>query len=232
MDKLLEEKHRAIRRSVRRFCDRELRPIAAQIDQEARFPWEVAEKWVPWAISASRFPKHWAAPAWTQSVMPSPSRKSHGSAPPSAFASLSTTVWPSTPSWPLAARRRSNAGYRRWPGGKKSGPSVSPNPMPAPMPAASKPRPWPTAMNYVVNANKVFVTNGGVADVCLIFCRTDPDSRPARHQRGGGSSVGRPALWWENWKIFAACGPTRSAPSGSPIAVCPRKICWPAKAWA
>jgi butyryl-CoA dehydrogenase len=26
---------------------------------------------------------------------------------------------------------------------------------------------------YVVNANKVFVTNGGVADICLIFARTD-----------------------------------------------------------
>ena len=44
MDQLLEEKHRIVRRSVRRFCERELRPIAAQIDQEARFPWEVAEK--------------------------------------------------------------------------------------------------------------------------------------------------------------------------------------------
>ncbi len=28
--------------------------------------------------------------------------------------------------------------------------------------------------HYVLNANKVFVTNGGVADVCLIFARTDP----------------------------------------------------------
>lgn len=44
MDMLLEEKHRAVRQSVRRFCDRELRPIAAPIDREARFPWEVVEK--------------------------------------------------------------------------------------------------------------------------------------------------------------------------------------------
>ena len=28
--------------------------------------------------------------------------------------------------------------------------------------------------DYILNANKVFVTNGGVADVCLIFARTDP----------------------------------------------------------
>jgi alkylation response protein AidB-like acyl-CoA dehydrogenase len=30
--------------------------------------------------------------------------------------------------------------------------------------------------HYVVNANKVMVTNGGIADVCLIFARTDPEA--------------------------------------------------------
>ncbi|MBW2599353.1 MAG: acyl-CoA dehydrogenase family protein, partial [Deltaproteobacteria bacterium] len=30
--------------------------------------------------------------------------------------------------------------------------------------------------HFVVNANKVFVTNGGVADICLIFARTDPNA--------------------------------------------------------
>ncbi len=38
MDALLSEKHRAVRRSVREFCERELLPIAKDIDQEARFP--------------------------------------------------------------------------------------------------------------------------------------------------------------------------------------------------
>ena len=43
----LNEKHRVLRRSVRAFCEQELGPIAAQIDQEARFPWEVMEKMGP-----------------------------------------------------------------------------------------------------------------------------------------------------------------------------------------
>jgi alkylation response protein AidB-like acyl-CoA dehydrogenase len=29
---------------------------------------------------------------------------------------------------------------------------------------------------YVVNANKLWVTNGGVADICLVFLRTNPDA--------------------------------------------------------
>ena len=44
MNTLLSEKHRTVRRSVRNFCERELRPIAKEIDQEARFPWEIVEK--------------------------------------------------------------------------------------------------------------------------------------------------------------------------------------------
>ncbi|MFC1836332.1 acyl-CoA dehydrogenase family protein, partial [Thermodesulfobacteriota bacterium] len=32
--------------------------------------------------------------------------------------------------------------------------------------------------HWLVNANKVFVTNGGIADVCLIFARTDPAAGP------------------------------------------------------
>ncbi len=32
----------------------------------------------------------------------------------------------------------------------------------------------PNGQEWVVNANKVFVTNGGIADICLIFARTDP----------------------------------------------------------
>ena len=44
MDSILSEKHRVVRGSVRRFCEREIQPIAKEIDHEARFPWEVVEK--------------------------------------------------------------------------------------------------------------------------------------------------------------------------------------------
>ena len=44
MDSFLSEKHRIVRRSVRSFCEREIKPIAGEIDREARFPWEVVEK--------------------------------------------------------------------------------------------------------------------------------------------------------------------------------------------
>ncbi len=44
MDIFLSEKHLSVRRSVRAFCEREILPIAKDIDHEASFPWEVVEK--------------------------------------------------------------------------------------------------------------------------------------------------------------------------------------------
>ncbi len=36
---------------------------------------------------------------------------------------------------------------------------------------------------YVLNGAKMWITNGPVADVLLIYAKTDPSGRPARHQR-------------------------------------------------
>ena len=44
METFLSEKNHAVRRSVRKFCEREIMPIAKEIDQEALFPWDVVEK--------------------------------------------------------------------------------------------------------------------------------------------------------------------------------------------
>ena len=38
------DKIRAVRQAVRSFCERELAPMARDIDRDNRFPWEVADK--------------------------------------------------------------------------------------------------------------------------------------------------------------------------------------------
>ena len=57
---------------------------------------------------------------------------------------------------------------------------------------------------YVVNANKVFVTNGGVADICLLFLKTNPSADPREisvvvAERGNpgvcGGGPGRPVRY-------------------------------------
>ncbi|HSL70972.1 MAG TPA: acyl-CoA dehydrogenase family protein, partial [Longimicrobiales bacterium] len=40
MDRYLNQDHEAFRRTVREFAEAEIAPIAAQVDEESRFPWE------------------------------------------------------------------------------------------------------------------------------------------------------------------------------------------------
>ncbi len=44
MDFALSDEHRMIQRTIRRFCERELDPIVAELDRDSRFPMEVYRK--------------------------------------------------------------------------------------------------------------------------------------------------------------------------------------------
>ena len=58
--------------------------------------------------------------------------------------------------------------------------------MPAPIAAGITATALEDGDHWLVNANKVFVTNGGIADVCLIFARTDPAAGPKGISVGEG----------------------------------------------
>ena len=174
MDKLLEEKHRAVRQSVRRFCNRELRPIAAQIDQEARFPWEVVEKMGALGYFGIQVPKTMGG-AGLDSVsyaiiIEEVSRVS-------AAIGLCVSVHNSVAVYPIMAFG-SQAQIEHWVPPLARGEKIGAFCLTEPNAGSDAVGIEATALadgdNFVVNANKVFVTNGGIADICLIFCRTDP----------------------------------------------------------
>lgn len=174
MDKLLEEKHRAVRQSVRRFCDRELRPIAAQIDQEARFPWEVVEKMGALGYFGIQAPKTLGGAGLDAVsyaiIIEEISRVS-------AAIGLGVSVHNSVAVYPILAFG-SQAQIEQWVPPLARGEKIGAFCLTEPNAGSDAGGIEATALAdgdaYVVNANKVFVTNGGIADICLIFCRTDP----------------------------------------------------------
>ena len=174
MDMLLEEKHRAVRQSVRRFCDRELRPIAAQIDQEARFPWEVVEKMGALGYFGIQVPKTLGG-AGLDAVSYAITVEEISRV--SAAIGLCITVHNSVAVYPILAFG-SQTQIQRWVPPLARGEKIGAFCLTEPNAGSDAGGIETTALadgnEYVVNANKVFVTNGGVADVCLIFCRTDP----------------------------------------------------------
>ena len=174
MEMLLKEKHRAIRQSVRRFCERELRPVAAQIDQEARFPWDVAEKMGRLGYFGIQVPRSLGGAGMDAVsyaiVIEEISRVS-------AAVGLCVTVHNSVGVYPILTFGN-DAQIQRWvpmlARGEKIGAFCLTEPNAGSDAGGIEATARPMDDGYLVNANKVFVTNGGIADVCLIFCRTDP----------------------------------------------------------
>jgi len=176
MNTLLSEKARAVRRSVRAFCEREIQPIARELDHEAYFPWDVVEKMgklgyfgiqVPEDLSGSQMDTLCYAV-----VVEEISRVCAG-------LGLCVTVHNSVGVFPIVAFGTDDQ-KRKWVPPLAKGEKIGAFCLTEPNVGSDASSVEATAIrdgdHYIVNGNKVFITNGGVADICLIFARTDPEA--------------------------------------------------------
>lgn len=170
----LKEKHRILRRSVRDFCEQELKPIAAEIDQEARFPWEVAEKMGPLGYFGIQAPREMGG-AGLDSLSYAITIEEVSRV--SGAIGLCLSVHNSVALYPILAFG-SQKQHRRWVPPLAQGQKIGAFCLTEPNAGSDAGAITATALedgdHWLVNANKVFVTNGGIADICLIFARTDP----------------------------------------------------------
>jgi alkylation response protein AidB-like acyl-CoA dehydrogenase len=175
MDVFLNEKNHAVRRSVRAFCERELMPIAKDLDLEARFPWEVIEKMGKLGYFGIQVPKEFGGAGMDAVsyviVIEEISRACAG-------LGLCLTVHYGVGIFPIMAfgtDEQKNKWIPPLAKGEKIGAFCLTEPNAGTDPGGIEATAFRDGDHYVVNANKVFVTNGGVADVCLIFARTNAE---------------------------------------------------------
>jgi alkylation response protein AidB-like acyl-CoA dehydrogenase len=176
MNTLLDEKHRMVRRSLRSFCEREIFPIAKEIDEEARFPWEVAEKMADMGMFGIQVPPDLEGAGMDSLsyvvIIEELSRACAG-------LGLCVSVHNSVALYPLTTFGSPDQ-KRRWVVPMAKGEKIGAFCLTEPNAGSDAAGIEATAVrdgdHYVVNANKVYVTNGGIADVCLLFVRTDPDA--------------------------------------------------------
>ncbi len=178
MDTLLSEKNRAVRRSVRAFCEREIRPIAQQIDQEASFPWEVVEKMGRLGYFGIQVPRDLSGAemdALSYVVVVEEISRLCASLGVCISVHNSVAVYPILTFGSDEQKQKWIPSLAR---GEKIGAFGLTEPNIGSDAAGIEASAVREDNHYVVNANKVFVTNGGVADICLVFVRTDPGAGP------------------------------------------------------
>jgi butyryl-CoA dehydrogenase len=174
MDSILSEKHRVVRLSVRRFCERELQPIAKEIDHEARFPWEAVEKMGRLGYFGIQVPKELGG-AGLDSLSYAITIEEISRV--CASLGLCVTVHNSVAVYPIMAFG-SEEQKAEWVPPLARGEKIGAFCLTEPNAGSDATGIESTAIkngdSYIVNANKVFVTNGGVADTCLMFVQTNP----------------------------------------------------------
>jgi butyryl-CoA dehydrogenase len=163
-----------IRRMARQFAKAELAPIAKEIDEEGRFPWEAVEKMGPLNFFGMQAPRQFGG-AETDSisyclVIEEISRVC-------AAMGLAVAVHNSVVVYPLSQFGNDEQRTKFLPplaAGEKIGAFCLTEPNAGSDATAIESTAIRDGDFYVVNANKIFVTNGGVADTLIIFASVDP----------------------------------------------------------
>jgi butyryl-CoA dehydrogenase len=178
MEPFLTDKHLILRRTVRSFCEKELRPIVAETDREARFPWEVVEKMASLGYFGIQAPRDLGG-AGLDSISYAITIEEVSRI--SAAIGLCLSVHNSVALYPIIAFGTPGQ-HKRWVPPLARGEKIGAFCLTEPNTGSDAGSISATALadgdHWVVNANKVFVTNGGIADICLIFARTDPEAGP------------------------------------------------------
>jgi alkylation response protein AidB-like acyl-CoA dehydrogenase len=179
MEIFLKEKHKIVRNSVKSFAQKEILPIAKEIDQEQRFPWEVVEKMGKAGYLGIQAPKELGGAAMdTVSYIIVIEEISKAA----ASLGLCVSVHNSVALYPIlkfGTREQKEKFIPDLAAGKKIGAFCLTEPNAGSDASAIEATAIKNGSDYIVTANKVFVTNGGVAETFLMFVKTDPKKGPA-----------------------------------------------------
>jgi len=174
LDFTLSIQQKQIRRMARQFAKVELAPIAKEIDEEGRFPWEVVEKMGPLNFFGMQAPRQYGG-AETDSisyciVIEEISRVC-------AAMGLTVAVHNSVVVFPLSQFGNQEQKAKFLPAlaaGEKIGAFCLTEPNAGSDAMSIESTAIRDGDSYVINANKIFVTNGGVADTLIIFASVNP----------------------------------------------------------
>ena len=173
-----------LRDSVRDFADAEIAPRAAEIDRDDAFPARpVAEARRARPARHHRRGGTMAAPAWAISRMSWRWRRSAAARPRSASPTARTRTSASTRSAATATPTQKRRYLPKLISGEHVGALAMSEPGAGSDVVGMTTRAEKKGDRYVLNGTKMWITNGPDADTLVVYAKTDPGRRRARHHR-------------------------------------------------
>ncbi|MFD1442287.1 acyl-CoA dehydrogenase [Thermoactinomyces vulgaris] len=174
MEFQLSEEHEMMRKMVRDFALKEVAPSAAERDEQERFDRTIFEKMATLGLTGIPFPEEYGGGgADFLSYVIAVEELSRGCA--STGVTLSAHI--SLASWPIfkfGTPEQKERFLRPLAEGKKLGAFGLTEPGSGSDAAAMKTTAVRDGDDYVLNGSKIFITNGGEAEIYVVFALTDP----------------------------------------------------------
>ena len=180
MGSYFSEEHEMLRNMVREFARDEVEPIAGKIDEEMRFPEELVGMMGELGLMGIPYPEKYGGAgmdtiAYTLAVEELTKACSSTAITMAAHTSLGTF-----PIYRFGDDDQKKRYLPKLTAGEFLGAFGLTEPQAGSDAAGTKTRAVPDGNEWVINGGKMFMTNGGFADVMVITAVTDPDEKLSR----------------------------------------------------
>ena len=175
----LNEEQQFVIKTVRDFAQREVKPMAAEIDENHRFPHETVAKMAEMGMLGIPFPKEYGGAGGdylSYYLTVEELAKACASTAVICSAHTSLVTWPI---YNFGTETQKQKYLPEMTSGKKLGAFCLTEPNAGTDSAKQETRAVLDGDEYVLNGIKTFITNGGVADVFLVFAMTDRTKKRA-----------------------------------------------------
>ena len=175
MDFELTEEQQMIRKMVRDFAEKEIVPIAQEMDEKGEFPWETIRKMAPLGLLGLPIPEEYGG-AGADSVSFAIALEEIARASGSIAITLDAhTSLASEPIYLFGSEEQKRKYLVPLARGEKLGAFGLTEPEAGSDAGATKTRAVLDGDEWVINGQKIFITNGSIAGVVVITAVTDPE---------------------------------------------------------
>ncbi len=180
MDFQLTESQQMIRDMVHEFAEKEIKPVAGKHDQEHSFPEATTKRMGELGLLGITVPEAYGGPGADYvsfGLVAEELARACASHSVIFGACASLTC---TPILNWGSEEQKQQWLPDIASGKKLGCYALTEPEAGSDAGSLKTSATRDGDDYVINGQKVYISNGAVADTCILFVRTDPDSKDAR----------------------------------------------------
>ncbi|WP_254821451.1 acyl-CoA dehydrogenase family protein [Haloglomus halophilum] len=175
MDFELSDEQQQIREEVRRFGENEIRPVAQEYDRAEKFPHEVVEKGAEMGLTGAQIPMEYGGAGYDALDVAIIIEELYA-ADPGVGGSVLGTAFGSEAIIGFGTEEQKEEYLPPLAAGDAIMGSAISEPDSGSDVSSVSTRAEKDGDEWVVNGNKMWITNGSVADFFVVLCKTDPDA--------------------------------------------------------